>query len=66
MLTEKQRIRSEFSVALGSILLISGIAELSSLFIAHNIQSVGTIIASLSILAGIYFCHRVTNVGGVL
>lgn len=55
MLTEKQRIRSVFSAALGSIFLISGIAELSSLFIAYNIQSVRTIIAFLSILAGIYF-----------
>lgn len=55
MLTEKQRIRSVFSAALGSIFLISGIAELSSLFIAYNIHSVRTIIAFLSILAGIYF-----------
>ncbi|EQB70649.1 MAG: hypothetical protein AMDU4_FER2C00086G0038 [Ferroplasma sp. Type II] len=55
MLTEKQRIRAVFLLVLGGIFLISGIADLSSLFIVHNSESFGTVIASFSILAGIYF-----------
>jgi uncharacterized membrane protein len=53
--TEKQRIRAVFLLSFGTVFLISGIAGLLSLSISYNIKSFGTVIASLSVIAGAYF-----------